>query len=369
LTRHLAIVGPTAAGKSAVALAVARTLGDVEIVSLDSMQVYRGMDIGTAKPSRAERATVAHHIIDVVDPSEEWTVRDTQVAAQAALAEIEGRGRRALLVGGTGLYVRAVVDGLSVPPRDLEVRAALERETASDEGRAEAYDRLVSLDPLAASRIEPGNTRRIVRALEVMQTTGRTFSSFGAGLAEYGPPAFDVGLVGIWLPRAELGRRIGARFTAMRAAGLEAEVRALADHPDESRRDESFDDSPERPVDGSRRDESFDDSPERPVDGSRRDESFDDSLTRSAGRWSRSAAQAIGYKEILAHLDGEIPSIDDAFDLAVRRTRQFARRQRVWFRRDPRIRWVGTARNPQDLAAVVLALWGTGVATVAAERT
>jgi tRNA dimethylallyltransferase len=318
VTRHLAIVGPTASGKSAVALTVATALGDVEIVSLDSMQVYRGMDIGTAKPSPTEQAAVRHHLVDVADPSEEWSVRATQTAAQAAVADIEARGRRALLVGGTGLYVRAVVDGLSVPPRDVGVRAALEHETATADGLARAYDRLATADPLAASRIEPGNTRRIVRALEVLQTTGRPFSSFGSGLTDYGSPAFDVGLVGVWLPRAELGRRIAARFAAMRAAGLEVEVRALADRP---------------------------------------------------GGLSRTAAQAIGYKEILAHLDGEIASPAEAFDLAVRRTREFARRQRVWFRRDPRIRWVGTARNPDDVTGVVLAFWRREVATVAADRT
>ena len=316
MTRHLAIVGPTASGKSTVALAVATALHDVEIVSLDSMQVYRGMDIGTAKPSSAEQAAVRHHLVDVADPAEEWSVRATQIAAQAAVADIEARGRRALLVGGTGLYVRAVVDGLRVPPRDAAVRAALERDTATAAGLARAYDRLEAADRLAASRIEPGNRRRVVRALEVLETTGRPFSSFGSGLTDYGPPAFDVGLVGVWLPRAELARRIGARFSAMRAEGLEAEVRALAGRP---------------------------------------------------GGLSRTAAQAIGYKELLAHLDGEIASLSEAFDLAVRRTRQFARRQRVWFRRDPRIRWVGTARNPGDLAAVVLTLWSKA-ATVAADR-
>jgi tRNA dimethylallyltransferase len=278
----------------------------VEIVSLDSMQVYRGMDIGTAKPSPAERAAVRHHLVDVADPSEEWSVRATQVAARAAVADIETRGRRALLVGGTGLYVRAVVDGLRVPPRDGDVRAALERDTETSDGLERAYRRLASADPLAASRIEPGNRRRVVRALEVLETTGRPFSSFGSGLTDYGPPAFDVGLTGIWLPRAELGRRIAARIAGMREAGLEAEVRALA---------------------------------------------------ARLGGLSRTAAQAIGYKEILSYLDGEIATPADAFDLAERRTRQFARRQRVWFRRDPRIRWVGTARNPDDLAAVVLALW------------
>jgi tRNA dimethylallyltransferase len=332
VTRHLAIVGPTATGKSAVALAVARELGDAEIVSLDSMQVYRGMDIGTAKPSRADRDAVPHHLIDVADPSDEWSVRETQTAARAAIADIEARGRRALLVGGTGLYVRAVVDGLSVPPRDLEVRAELELETSSAAGLAHAYGRLAAADPLAASRIEPGNARRIVRALEVLDSTGQLFSSFGAGLGEYGPPAFDVALVGVWLPRAELGRRVAARFAEMRAAGLETEVRTLA-HAHPTRLDESSEESPRR-----------------------------------NGGLSRTAAQAIGYKELLAHFDGEIPTLANAFDLAIRRTRQFARRQRVWFRRDPRIRWVGTARNPDDLAPVVMALWETEGATVAPNR-
>jgi tRNA dimethylallyltransferase len=344
VTRHLAIVGPTASGKSAVALAVAAAFGDVEIVSLDSMQVYRGMDIGTAKPSPAERAAVPHHLIDVADPSEEWSVRETQIAAHAAIADIEARGRRALLVGGTGLYVRAVIDGLAVPPRDMEVRAALDRETATDDGLARAYHRLAIVDPLAASRMEPGNARRIVRALEVIETTGRPFSSFGSGLDDYGPPAFDVGLVGLWLPRAELGRRITARFAAMRADGLEAEVRALTNRPQPRHNDSSEDSSP-------------------------RESSQRDSSDGDAAGLSRTAAQAIGYKELLAFFDGEIATLAEAFDLAVRRTRKFARRQRVWFRRDPRIRWVGTARNPQDLAAVVLALWGTQVATLATNHT
>ena len=320
MTRHLAIVGPTASGKSAVAFAVAQQAADVEIVSLDSMQVYRGMDVGTAKASRAEQAAVPHHVIDVADPSDDWSVTRTQEAAHAAIVDIEARGRRALLVGGTGLYVRAVVDGLHVPPRDLETRAALVAETATAPGLAQAYERLAAADPLAASRIEPNNARRIVRALEVLDATGRRFSESGGGLSEYGPPVIDVGLVGIWLPRAELARRIAERFVAMRANGLEAEVRALYDRPGPA--------------------------------------------------LSRTAAQAIGYKEVLAHLDGRIPSLDDAFDLAVRRTRKFARRQRVWFRRDPRIRWVGAARNPEQLAGVVLALWVPQPATLAgADRT
>ncbi len=313
VTRHLAIVGPTASGKSAVALAVAAACDDIEIVSLDSMQVYRGMDIGTAKPTPAERSACPppsrrrrRAVAGVVGP------RDPGRGAGGDRRH-RGAGRRALLVGGTGLYVRAVVDGLRVPPQDLDVRRALELDVATGGGLARAYDRLVAADPVAAARIEPGNSRRIVRALEVLETTGQTFSSFGAGLAEYGPPAFDVALVGVWLPRAELNRRVAARFAVMQNDGLEAEVRAL----------------------------------------------------RGRGL-SRTAAQAIGYKEVLAHLDGEIPTAGEAFDLAVRRTRQFARRQRVWFRRDPRIAWIGTARNPEALAAVVLAGWGRTTATLAA---
>lgn len=339
MTRHLAIVGPTASGKSAVALAVAQAFSDVEIVSLDSMQVYRGLDIGTAKPTVSERASVPHHLVDVADPSEEWSVRATQRAARTAIDAIEARGHRALLVGGTGLYVRAVVDGLDVPPRDLGVRARLEQETATPSGLGRAYERLAAADPVAVTRIEPGNERRIVRALEVLEITGHTFSSFGSGLTEYGPPVIDIALVGIWLPRAELARRIEARFAAMRSGGLEAEVRALA----ALRSGESSEESPTR------------------VGGTRAGE------TRRGGL-SRTAAQAIGYKELLAHFDGEIATPAEAFELAVRRTRQFARRQRMWFRRDLRIQWLGTAGNPDALADVVMALWEPAPATLAADH-
>ena len=313
MTRHLAIVGCTASGKSAFAMSLAALVPDVEIVSLDSMQVYRGMDVGTAKASRAERAAVPHHLVDVVEPDEEWSVRATQRAAHAAIADIEARGRRAILVGGTGLYVRAVVDGLAVPERDLTRRAALEDATATAEGLADAYARLNTLDPVAASRTEPANRRRIVRALEVIELTGRPFSSFGAGLAAYPPPVLDVALVGVWLPRAELQRRIAARVAAMRADGLVDEVRSLAARADGC---------------------------------------------------SRTARQAIGYKELFDALSGRC-SLDEGFDQAMRRTGQFARRQRMWFRRDPRIRWAAAARNPQRLTPLVLAFWTHG-ATVAA---
>lgn len=304
-TTHLALVGPTASGKSQLALAAAARLGDVEIVSVDSMQVYRGLDIGTAKPTPAARAAVPHHLIDVAEPSEQWSVARFQTAARAAVADIETRGRRALLVGGTGLYVQAVVDDLRFPGEDLDLRAELESWTSAPGGVAAAYAELTERDPEAAGRIDPHNARRIVRALEVIRLTGQPFSSFGAGLGSFGPTAFPVRMAGVWLPRAVLGERIAGRFEGMRRAGLVDEVRGLA---------------------------------------------------TANGGLARTARQAIGYKEVLAHLDGAEPSLDAALDTAVRRTRSFARRQRMWFRRDPRIRWFAAA-NPASVEPALLASW------------
>ena len=303
---HLAIVGPTASGKSALALEVARVFGDVEIVSVDSMQVYRGLDIGTAKPTAGDRAEVPHHLIDVADPGEEWSVARFQLEARAAVSDIERRGKRALLVGGTGLYVQAVIDPLMFPPEDRAVRDEILARAATPDGLAAAYAELTSRDPDAATRIESGNVRRIARALEVIRITGRTFSSFGAGIQEFGSTVFPMRIAGVWLPRAALAARIEQRFARMRDAGLVDEVRALA----------------------------------------------------GAGTLSRTARQAIGYREVLAHLTGEEPSLDGALDAAVVRTRQFARRQRMWFRRDPRIEWLGAATNPCAVLPALLASWG-----------
>jgi tRNA dimethylallyltransferase len=302
---HLALVGPTASGKSAIALSVAHALGDVEIVSIDSMQVYRGLDIGTAKPSARERATVVHHLIDVADPTDEWSVAVFQREARAAIADIEARGKRALLVGGTGLYVQAVIDPLEIPPHDPEVRAALERDVAEPDGLARAYAELERVDPAAASRIEPGNARRIVRALEVIRITGRLFSSFGSGVLAAGDTVFPVRLAGIWHPRASLATRVDERIATMRDDGLVDEVRGLAER----------------------------------------------------GVRSRTAQQAIGYREVLAYLDGTIPELDDALGLVADRTRSFARRQRMWFRRDPRITWFAAPDNPCGLVPSLLAWW------------
>jgi tRNA dimethylallyltransferase len=297
----VALVGATASGKSAAALAVARRRGDCEIVSVDSMCVYRGMDIGTSKPDAAARAAVPHHLLDLVDPDEEFTVTQFQEAARVALADIAARGRHALLVGGTGLYLRAVVDDLVIPARYPDVAAALDAEL--DEGRCdttELHGRLAALDPVGASRMEPTNRRRVVRALEVTLGSGRPFSAFGPGLEAY--PVTDVAQVGLALGPEETDRRIAARFAAMVEAGLVDEVRALAARPE---------------------------------------------------GMSRTARQALGYREVLAHVEEGRP-LDDCLDEAVRRTRQYARRQASWFRRDPRVVWAGG--EPEAAALVEHAL-------------
>ncbi len=288
----VALVGVTASGKSEVALALARRRGDCEIVSVDSMCVYRGMDIGTSKPGREARAAVPHHLLDLVDPEEEFTVTQFQAAAREALAGIGRRRRHALLVGGTGLYQRAVVDDLAIPGRYPEVAAALEAEL--DEGRAGTADlhaRLAELDPVGAGRMEPTNRRRVVRALEVTIGAGRPFSAFGPGLEAY--PATGIVQVGVSRPPEEVDRRIAERLAAMFAAGLVDEVRDLASRPEGI---------------------------------------------------SRTARQALGYREVLAHVEDGVP-LGDCLEEAVHRTRQLARRQASWFRRDPRIAW---ARGPAE---------------------
>ncbi|MGI8684454.1 MAG: tRNA (adenosine(37)-N6)-dimethylallyltransferase MiaA [Acidimicrobiales bacterium] len=297
---HLALVGPTASGKSTLAVEIARRCPDVELVSVDSMQVYRGMDIGTAKPTPAERAQVPVHLLDLADPSDEYSVAEFQAAAVATLAAIEDRGHRALLVGGTGLYLRAVVDGLRLPAQWPEVKADLEQEPDT----AVLYRRLEEADPAAAARMEPTNRRRVVRALEVVVGSGRPFSSFGPGLDVHPPSRFR--LAGVWLPRPIVSGRITARLQAMVDGGLVEEVRALVARP---------------------------------------------------GGLSRTAAQALGYREMLRHLAGEC-TLDEAVAEAVRRTRAFARRQRMWFRRDPRVTWYGTAENPVAVLPALLGDWG-----------
>ncbi len=279
----LAIVGPTASGKSEAAIAVAEAIG-AEIVSVDSMLVYRGMDVGTAKPSPADRARVPHHLVDVVEPSEPFTVARYRELAEGAIRGIRERGRRVLLVGGSGLYFRAVVDRLAFPGTDARTRALLELE-ARALGPERLHARLAELDPAAASRIEPANVRRTVRALEVAAVTGRPFSAFAADWERYEPGR--VRAAGVEIPREILAARIEARVRRMLEGGLLEEVRALVE--------------------------------------------------RGLGGWL-TASQAIGYAEFARHLAGEL-SLEEAVASTVRRTRELARRQMVWFRRDPRIRW------------------------------
>ncbi len=271
----------------------------MEIVSADAMQVYRGMDVGTAKPSAAERAEVPHHVVDVADPDEDYSLARFQHDGVEALADIEARGRRALLVGGTGLYVRAVVDGLDLPGQWPEVRAELEEQPDTEA----LHRHLHHLDPVAAGRTTPSNRRRVVRALEVTVGSGRPFSSFGPGLTSHPPTRFR--LAGVWLPRPVVARRIAARLSSMIEGGLVDEVRRLAAHP---------------------------------------------------RGLSRTARQALAYRELLAYLDGQC-SLDQAVEEAVRRTRAFARRQRVWFRRDPRITWYGAPDDPGALLPALLEDW------------
>jgi tRNA dimethylallyltransferase len=291
---HAALVGPTASGKSALAFDHASAHGDVELVSIDSMQVYRGMDLGTAKASADEQAAVPHHLLDLVDPDEEFTVADFVRAFDRVMATIAERGHRALLVGGTGLYLRAVVDRLDLPGRFPEARDTLEAEPDT----AALHARLHDLDPVAAARMEPTNRRRVVRALEVTIGSGRPFSSYGPGLGTY--PLVPYRLVGLRLDRDQLDRRIEARYRAQLEAGFLQEVRRLAARPE---------------------------------------------------GLSRTARQALGYKELLEHVEGRC-SLDDALDAAITRTRRFARRQERWFRRDPRIVWIEAEPRQNALAAL-----------------
>ena len=292
MSRSLAIVGPTASGKSALALAVAdRT--EAEIVSIDSMQVYRGMDIGTASPSPEDRAAITHHMVDVLDPGDECTVGAFQRRALGVLDDLDRRGVPAVLVGGTGLYVRAVVDRLEIPGRFPDVRADLETATTD-----ELHRRLLVADPDAAARIEPGNRRRLLRALEVTLGSGRPFSASGPGMDRYPPAPFP--LYGLRVPRDVLDQRIEARFRDQIDAGLLEEVDALA-----------------------------------------------------SVSLSRTAAHALGYQELLAHRRGEV-TLEDAIDRAVHRIRRFARRQDRWFRRDPRIQWIDVKDNPLAALDTVL---------------
>lgn len=301
-SRVIAVVGATATGKSDLAVALAERIGG-EVVNADASQLYRGMDVGTAKLSTEERRGVPHHLVDVLDVTDDASLAAYQRDARAVLADLADRGRRALLVGGSGLYVRAVLDVLELPGTDPVVRARVESEAAAA-GPEATHARLAAVDPAAAAAIPPGNVRRVVRALEVVEITGRPFTA----TLPVGEPALPSVRLGLRLDRSELDDRIARRVDTMWGAGLVEEVRRLD----------------------------------------------------AAGlRRSRTAGRALGYAQVLAFLDGRC-SEDDARSETVRATRRFARRQESWFRRDPAVTWLD-AGSP-DLLDRALEVAGTAPA-------
>ncbi|MFB4193314.1 tRNA (adenosine(37)-N6)-dimethylallyltransferase MiaA [Streptomyces carpaticus] len=284
----IAVVGPTAAGKSDLGTALARRLGG-EVINADSMQLYRGMDIGTAKLTEAERAGVPHRLLDIWDVTVTASVAEYQRLARAEIDRLLAAGRTPVLVGGSGLYVRGVLDRLEFPGTDPAVRARLEAELEAA-GSGPLHARLAAADPAAAAAILPGNGRRIVRALEVIEITGRPFT---ANLPASGEDAghYRALQIGIATDRPALDARIAARVDRMWAAGLVEEVRGL----------------------------------------------------EHAGlREGRTASRALGYQQVLAALAGECTE-EEARTETVRATRRFARRQETWFRRDPRVHWLDGA--------------------------
>ncbi len=282
----IALVGPTATGKSDLAVELALALGG-EVVGADASQLYRGMDVGTAKLLPAQRRGVPHHLLDVLDVTAEASVAAYQRDARAALADVAARGRRGLLAGGSGLYVRAALDRLQFPGTDARLRADLEAAAAVPGGADALHVRLAAADPVAAARIAASNTRRVVRALEVVELTGRPFSSF------LPDPAGDVAAVphvqvGLDLPREVLDTRIADRVAAMWRSGLVAEV---------------------------------------------------ERLVATGLREGRTASRALGYAQVLDLLDGRCDEAE-ARAATVLGTRRLARRQQRWLRRDPRVVWL-----------------------------
>ncbi len=281
------IVGPTAVGKTEVSIRVARKIGG-EIISGDSMQVYKHMDIGTAKPTRKEMAGIPHHMIDIVEPDEEFSVARFQKMVGEHIVNINQKGKIPIMVGGTGLYVRAVLEhyDFSPPGGDTDKREEL-LETARQKGNEYLVNLLKEVDPASAQRIHHNDTRRLVRALEVYYTTGRPISHFQYNTEEL-PPKYNLAYFGLTMSRPNLYRKIEQRVDLMLARGLVDEVKRL--------------------------------------------------LQMGFGPQS-TAMQALGYKEIFAYLNG-LYSLEEAVDLIKRDTRRFAKRQMTWFRRDSRIRWI-----------------------------
>jgi tRNA dimethylallyltransferase len=296
--RPVAIVGPTATGKSGLGIALAEALGG-EVVNADAMQLYRGMDIGTAKITADERRGVPHHLLDVLDITETASVAAYQRDARACVERLLAEDKVPVLVGGSGLYLRAVLDDLDFPGTDPRIRTRLEAELERA-GAPALHARLAAADPIAATAILPTNGRRVVRALEVIELTGRPFS---ATMPKAGPARYDTVQIGLDLDTGELDRRVDARVTTMFAAGLVDEVRTLERH---------------------------------------------------GLRLGRTASRALGYQQVLDELDAD-EDMARAAAATAQATRRFVRRQRSWFRRDDRVTWLDASRADLVTAARALA--------------
>ena len=294
--KPIVILGPTASGKSDSAMSAGLSNGNTEIVVCDAMQVYKRMDIGTAKPTLEDQQKIVHHCIDLVEPSARFTVSDYQIAARAAVADIHAREKNALVVAGTGLYLTSLIDDLAFPGEWPEIRRELQEEPDVNT----LYRRLKALDPVAAANIERSNRRRIERALEVCMGSGKPFSDNAPGTGAY--PDNGVVQIGLLWPRNVLVKRVAERVNAMLKWGFLDEVRDL----------------------------------------------------RKSGNMSITAKQALGYAELLRHLEGKC-TLEQAVGDIVIHTRQFAVRQERWFRRDPRITWVNIEKNPVAEIGAVLA--------------
>jgi tRNA dimethylallyltransferase len=298
MNKSVVVLGPTASGKSDVAMAAATSVPNVHIIAADAMQVYRRMDVGTAKPTEEDQRRVVHYGVDIAEPSERYSVARFVDDVAAARKKISKAGASELIVGGTGLYVTALVDGLSMPGDYPKIRAQLE---ANRDTQA-LYEQLTELDPEAVKKIDPNNRRRMIRALEVCIGSGKTFSSFGEGIGAY--PPVDTVQIGIKWKREALRERIALRVHRMIEAGLVDEVRGIMNEPKGI---------------------------------------------------SDTARQALGYKEIIEHIERRW-TLEEAVDATILRTQQFAVRQERWYRRDPRIQWVEVQNDPiEEVAPFVVA--------------
>lgn len=306
----MVIVGPTAVGKTALSLELAEKL-DGEIISADSMQIYQGMDIGTAKPSAAEKARIRHHLIDVIPPTETFNVQDWITCAEEAIQDITRRGKAPIVSGGTGLYVNALIDGFLFPDTSADPELRRELEQRGRENPAALHKELADVDPETAERLHPNDIRRVVRALEVYHRTGEPISVLQKK-ASSSEPLYKLLYIGLTRDRQELYERINLRVDQMLEEGLIEEVRSLK---------------------------------ERYLDERQEDQA---KLT---------ALQALGYKEILWGLTGE-KTMEEAVALLKRDTRRYAKRQLSWFKRDKRIRWFNLSHSTEDdVIDTVTALW------------